>query len=488
MSFSKKLIVIILIAAMAVGIIYIGQNNNLLEEENKKMSYYQTETLYLWYTDDCYTDFFTNAAVEFHDKNSDVRVIPTLVSSTEYLEHINEASVSNGEFPDLFVLTNDSLEKAYLSGLASKTSDSKHILNTDHFGEGALNAVKYNGESVAYPLTFETTVLLYNKTYLDEYVDKVNAGEVGDSEGGSLMDDEGNVIDVDSDPDFSASLVSLEDYIPKSFDDIISFSDYYEAGDGVDAILEWDVSNIFFNYLFVGNYMVVGGDAGDDVNNLDINNENTLECAQVFKNLNQVFSIDAETTNYEKVLKDFLDGKTVYTFITSDAIATVDAAVEEMEEALRIAEATAVEQAAEGEEAAEVEMPVVYEYGYALIPDVSASLKSRSLSVTDTLVINGYSEKKSAANRFAAFVSTEYSNQLYSRTGKLAASTDAGYTDEAMLTFQEEYSTSIPLAKIVEASNLWVQLEIAFRDIWDGEDVENRLSYFESQLSSLVIH
>ncbi|MBR4020523.1 MAG: hypothetical protein IKI99_04350, partial [Firmicutes bacterium] len=42
--------------------------------------------------------------------------------------------------------------------------------------------------------------------------------------------------------------------VPLTIDDILDFADQYDAPGNVDAIFEWDVSDIFYNYFFVGNY------------------------------------------------------------------------------------------------------------------------------------------------------------------------------------------------------------------------------------------
>ena len=57
MSFRTRLVAVILVAVLAIGIIYVGNSNNKQEEADKEQSYYQTETVYLWYSDDTYTDF-----------------------------------------------------------------------------------------------------------------------------------------------------------------------------------------------------------------------------------------------------------------------------------------------------------------------------------------------------------------------------------------------------------------------------------------------
>ena len=111
MKFRFKLVAVLIIALLVIGIYNLGAKNNEEAEEEEKQSYYQTETVYLWYSDETFTDYFTSAAVAFHEKNPDVRVIPQLVAPDEYIEYINSASVSAENFPDLYVLTNDALEK-----------------------------------------------------------------------------------------------------------------------------------------------------------------------------------------------------------------------------------------------------------------------------------------------------------------------------------------------------------------------------------------
>ncbi len=500
MSFKTRLVAIILVAVLAIGIICVGNSNNRQEEADKEQSYYQTESVYLWYSDDSYTDFFTNAAVAFHEQYPEIRVIPTLVDSAEYIEGINKASLLGEDYPDIYMLTNDSLEKAYLAGLASKAKDVSYVLDSNHFSSSALSAVTYQGNYVAYPFTFDTTVLFYNKTLIQDWVDRVNSGEVTQDDT-SYMDDEGNVY-VDEE-DLSAEVskdVIVSDYIPKSFDDIKNFADEYEAGDGVESVFKWDVSDVFFNYLFVGNYMVVGGDAGDDSTNIDIYNNDTVQCVTTYQGLRDTFSIDMEETEYESTLQDVIDGKQIFTIVTSDAIAKVNEVLLEREEGDASSEDgdtlegeasestdTSDTSDTESTDSEDSKEKTEYEYGFSLIPNVSDTYDSRSLSVTNVLVINGYSEKKTAANKFAAFVTTNYADQIYQRTGKLSASYNAKYTDEASMTFQEEYSTSIPLPKLVEASNLWVQLEITFMDIWGGEDAATRLKSFADQIQSQLV-
>ncbi|MCR4961932.1 MAG: extracellular solute-binding protein [Lachnospiraceae bacterium] len=512
MKFSYKLIAVILVALLVLGIYRLGVENNAEALEDDQTAYNKTENIYFWYSDASLEEFFTGAAVAFHEENEDVRVIPVLVTSEEYLEYVNEASVAGENYPDVFMITNEQLEKAYLAGLASQIDDSTDVVNRAHFSKVAENAVTYHGKKVAYPLYFETSVLVYNKTYLNRWIKKVKEeglpqeddSEIDPNEidptnyGGDAVGEEsidGSKYDVET--------LSLEDLIPATIDDIKSFADVYDAPEGVEGVFKWDVSDVFYNYFFVGNYMVIGGESGDDATNVNIYNEDTIKCMNVYQNLNQFFSIDAETSSYDKMIEDFIDGKFVYSIATSDVIerlknAEVEAAAK-LEEEKRELDANIKEWNAEvavGEmseddmkaavEKAESNFTSPYEFGYARVPMISDELKSKSLSVTDVAVVNGYSEHKHAANRFAAFLTTKYADRIYSKTGKIAASTDANYDDATLLLFQEEYANSMPLPKLIEASNFWVQLEITFFNAWKGNDVDALLTTLSKQIETQI--
>ena len=51
----------------------------------------------------------------------------------------------------------------------------------------------------------------------------------------------------------------------------MNIADTFDAPEGVEGVMKWDVNNIFYNYWIVGNYMIVGGDPGDDRNDININ-------------------------------------------------------------------------------------------------------------------------------------------------------------------------------------------------------------------------
>ena len=59
-------------------------------------------------------DYLGSVALDFSEEKN-VRVIPKLVSGLEYLENINRDSLQTNTYPDLYIISNESLEKASLS-------------------------------------------------------------------------------------------------------------------------------------------------------------------------------------------------------------------------------------------------------------------------------------------------------------------------------------------------------------------------------------
>ena len=441
------------------------------------------DTIYFWYEDDTMTDFFNSAAVAF-GKERDVRVIPVLTQDSEYLEKVNEASLHSSRIPDVYILSNESLEKAYLAGLASPVADEAQLCTTAHFSQAALSAVTYHDRVVAYPFSYETSALVYNETFLAEWAkqqaqkDLESTEEESDEAAGeeATSDSAEEVISeeeiaIESSigelPLAERKAMSLEELtvyymeraIPTTVDDILYIGNTFDLPEGVEGILKWDVSDIFYNYWIVGNYLIVGGDCGDDESNVNINNPEVTACLEVYKALNQFFYIESDTVTFESVVQDFIDGKTVFTIATTDVI-------EKLEQA-------------------KTEGTFAYEYGIAVMPDVSNTLDSRSLSVTSAVVVNGYSSQKDLANEFAAFLTNEYSGYLYERTGKLSANL-ANTENDAVQTFMKEYGDSVPLTKMMSAGNLWVELEVLFSKVWNGGEVSALVQELAQQIQGQI--
>lgn len=444
--FSAFLVVVMLCAVLYQGLrAENGVTGGVMDIPGGK------ETIHVWYTDEALTDYMNSRALNYMEENEDVRIVPTLVSAVEYLETIHEATMEQEVYPDLYLITNDSLEKAYMAGLATEIGDPQQKVNSSYFPETAVKAVTYEGKKIAYPFTYETSVFLYNQTYLETMAATKAQALASQAEADAQKGQES-----EEEAETANTVSGADDLVPQTFDDILTLADEYDAPEGVESILKWDVSDIFYNYFFAGNYMNIGGETGDDSAVVDVCNEQSVACMQMYQSLNQFFSIEADETDYNLVLEEFMQGKTLFTVATTDAIARI--------------------------EQAKADGTFQWEYGITTMPDVSADLASRALSVTNTVVVNGFGEHKEIANDFATFLTCGADASLYERTGKLAATTGVVYDNPKIDTAMASYAESASLPKIMQASNFWVQLEVAYTGIWQGEDAQTTMQTLEDQM------
>lgn len=427
MNLRKRILAAAGIMAALGGVIFTAAQSRMMPGVIPDNSLLLRPTLTLWYTDEALEDYLASIALDYMEEY-DVRVVPVLTSGLEYLEAVNQASLRGENAPDLYLVSNDSLERAYLAGLAAQIEDRGGVLTEDRFPETALNAVTYQDRLVAYPLYFETSALVYNRTYLEQAA----------SENG----------------------VPLEELVPETIDDILSFADSYNAPETVEAVFRWDVSDIFYNYFFAGNYIDVGGPCGDDSSSIDIYNLEAVRGLKAYQDLSQFFSIDAEESSYDAVVQDFLDGRLVFTVATTDILG-------------RIAQA-----------ASDGSFP--YEYGVVPLPDINDEIQTRGLSVTNAVAVNGYSERRELADEFAAWLATAGADKMYDRTGRIPAVNGAQVSAEGAEGFLEEYARSAPMPKLMRTANFWVQMEIACREIWTGENVSDVLKSLSEQVMTQI--
>lgn len=463
-------VIIIIMAVAMLAIEYSFNSGGKLSSGGERK-----QTIRLWYTDEALTDYFNSKALDFYEE-TDIRVETRLVSGIEYLEEINRVSTiprdvhsgnnqppEDGNFPedeeiyppDVFVISNDSLEKAYLAGLASELENQELVNNDSLFARTAKEAASYKGKYVGCPLYFETAALLYNKTYLEQIAEEANAQNAIAADAAATAEETGETNESAESDD---ELITADALVPETIADILEFADSYSAPENVEYFFKWDVSDIFYNYFFVGDYISVGGACGDDRTDIDIYNTESVATLKVYQDLNQFFSIDTKETRYDTVIADFIAGKSIYTIATSDCMKALREAGEKGE--------------------------FTSEYGIAMLPQINQNLTTRGMSVTNVLAVNGFSTQKKAANRFVEYMALNCCSDLYDMTGKLPAVKQKSYSDAHIEGFVSNYDESVPIPKLVETSNFWVELETCFARIWNGEDANSQLKKLSEQIKT----
>ena len=373
----------------------------------------EPEKLTLWYTDEKLNPYLVEAAEEFEQQNH-VEITLQLVTAVDYIEHINTASISDLGGPDLFITSSELLEKARLAGLTVENDSFTERELEDAFPQQALNAASCGGRLMAYPFYFETCCLLYNKNYVDA--------------------------------------------APVTIDDILAYADSYEGGDetaDVENIFKWNVADIFSNFFFIANYVNLGGPTGDDPSQVQLSADEITACLQYYQSLNAFFAIDAEEVTTENVLQEFIDGKTVYTIAKTDAIAAIDKALAAEEETV----------SGDGDRF----------YGIAQVPDLTAELATKGLSVTNSVVVNAYSAQRELAKSFARYLTFEKAEDLYGLTDKMPVRLGVEYENPEMGVLLEQYENSVEVPKLTDLSNYWIEMEIAFANIWQGSDAQTEV-------------
>jgi len=462
MSISKRMVSVVLCICLVACAVLFGKAPEAEELPEEIVG----DSVVVWYADESMTDYISAMAVAFHEEY-DIRVIPQLQSGLEYVESIYDASVTDETAtPDVFIISNEALEKAYLTGLADVISDPDSVVNTEHFPQTAINAVTYENKLVGYPYYFETSVLLYNRSYIYEMAKNQLLAETTDESaagGGEVtVSDETSTEETltaeeVTEEDIEARIVEL---IPQTFEELLAFANEYDAPAAVDGVFKWDVSDIFYNYFFAGNYMNVGGPCSDTPEEVDIYNLDAIKAMQIYQSLNQFFSFEANDMKYASVIEEFMAGKMVYTTATSDIIKTLDAAKEEG--------------------------TFAFDYGLMEIPDLNEELQTKNLSVTNTVVVNGFSDGKEDANKFASYLTSKAAESLYEKTGKIPALTKEACKDERTAVFYREYENSVPAPKMMVTSNLWVQLEVTFTEVWNGAGVSRSLQNLSEMIMSQI--
>lgn len=489
MGLKQRLTAVGIIAIAAVVTFGIARSGRQITQQQEETIFSGgRETLYLWYTDEALTPYLSGAAVTYNE-NHNIRVVPVLESGLEYLENINASSLESNA-PDLYILSHDSLEKAYLAGLAGEVAPPEDFSMENTYIDTGIKAATYKDKVIAYPFYFETSSFLYNRTYLEDMALKGLEAEADALEGEQAQNeaDEAaalgtigavaeeidtmgseNTVDLgataadnEGESRFTQEQIEerMREILPATIDDIREFADNYDAPEQVEGVFKWDVTDIFYNYFFVGGAVDMGGEAGWDTDRIDIYNLDAIHNMRTYQELSQFFSIDTNEITYDAILDEFMAGKMVFTTATTDA-------VERLEQA--------------GEEGL-----FTYEYDIAPLPGIDENHGSRSLSMTSCVVVNGYGDRKEAANDFAAFVTSEYNDILYARSGKVSAAKDVNYDYAALDRFAQEYEKSVPMPKMLETSNFWVKLEVLFSQVWNGADANEKLKSLSEEMKTQV--
>ncbi len=408
--------------------------------------------LTVWYSDSSLTDYMNAVCGEYMERTG-VRVTPEYISGIDFLDEAKNAAQENG-VPDVFVVPNTSLEEASLL-LAKEVDGSSAFINADRYPDVAIHSITYKGNKVAYPLSYENTFMVYNRTYLETYArDKIEserAQEAADNaEAGQEPGETENATDEEV-----AELT--QSFVPESFEALQEFADEYNAPSGVEAVLGWDTSDVLYTYFVLGSSIDLGGQDGDDDNSFKVINGNSVDCMEEYRALTQYFSLDGEDASYNHIRDAFCEGGFVFAIVTTDI-------VKELEE--KINDGT-----------------FAWDYEVCPLPDIVNSIDAAAMSITDCACVSKYTAYPKAAEDFAQFLAGRDSAQiLYDKAGRLSPSKEAADIYLHGADVLEEYARSVPAPKLMRRADFWMRMEIAYMKTAGGADPRIALQELEKSL------
>lgn len=278
-SLVKKIAAVFLMLVIVISCVACTSSN---DGQETKVETQEDVTLNLWYTDDTLTAYLQQTANDYHNKNQQVTIVPTLVEPDEYLENIYNGSIKEQKSTDLYILSSDNLEKAYLMGLVAPNDSNKSIYTENIYGKAGIEASTYDNKLLGYPLSFDTMVMVYNKKYTKSM---------------------------------------------NTFTDITNYSNGYqhtEENSEVEYIVKWDVSDLFTNYAFIGSYMNVGGTSSDDKSVIQLNSNNIKSCLSEYLKFKSDYGIVRNTTTASSCLDLFCKNKLLYTIVNASDLKKIN--------------------------------------------------------------------------------------------------------------------------------------------------------------------
>ena len=248
----------------------------------KKLNLSGPITVNVWYNDSAYESYLEFVARQFKKSNELVTVKPIYIEADSYINYIYDESVRNNNACDIYFLTSEEMEKAYLSGLTSEIDMYPEVYYENVYGKAAMTACSYGGKFYGYPVSFNTSFLVYNKKYA-EAVDTI--------------------------------------------DQIRNISDNYQITDenqDVSMVFEWDPDSMFINYAAAGAYINIGGVNAENRAEVSLNEEKIKKVLTKYAQLKDAFGIDRNTVSLKECADLFSTGNMLYTVLDADSLAEIN--------------------------------------------------------------------------------------------------------------------------------------------------------------------
>lgn len=332
--------------------------------------------LLFWYTDASYDSFFRRAAEDYYAQTGR-KVSVEYKTTTDYIGEVYDETIQDGIFPDVYLLAGENLEEAYLYGLVSVNQYPKEY--QEKTAGTALLAASYEEQLLGYPLSYNVCVFVYREDYFDKE--------------------------------------------PESIQQIIAYSKENEPPEDVKYLMEWEVSDPFYDFPFVANSVSFDKEERES---MTVSYDEILyqEDLAFFEEMLGAFSLNYEQVTGESVIADFKEGETLCAIVGSDDLSGLS-----------------------GET-----------FGVMEVPALKENLPSKTCENTGLVVVNDFSQKSDMAAEFARFLTIEEADLLWEESGHYSVILQED-ADEAEKTAYAAYETAVLAPDSMDAKDFWMTLK-----------------------------
>ncbi len=360
----------------------IGQE----QEEETQKTYQPGEEIVFWYYGPENKEFFESCGESFQEETG-VLVRVEEQQSFNYFSGVYEASKTQELTPDVYLLPGEQLEQAYLTQILAENQ----VSFPEDCAEMAAKTCSFldDGKYYGYPLYFNTSVFAYRKDYFET--------------------------------------------APSSIQEIIDYSLEHEPGEGVEKLLEWDLSDPRCNFAFLGSGITFSKEEGLVYPEYE---EETFEnCKNFFGNLTAVIALDEEEPGSRKVAEDFAGGRTVAVLLSPEELG-------ELKE----------------------------DWGVEKLPRLNDDLSMCPVSETTVLCVNGMTDHSGAAQEFAAYISSLASaEKLKDMTGHFPVLKTA-LKGELQETAFLQYEEGRKKPQGLNVTDFWVKFQSQALKVWHDSE------------------
>lgn len=280
MKIIKRLISVIMVCVMLISVTACGVTDR--DEEARKLDIETPVTINVWYDNKDYEIYLNTVASGLKAANNLVTVNPVYIEAQDIIDTLYTETVRNNNAPDVYLMSAENSDKAYLLGLMLENDSYGDIYNENIYGKAAIKSASYKGKLYGYPVSFDMPVMVYNKKY--------------------------------------ASSVD-------SYYEIKQISDNYqvtEENQNIKKVFDFDASDMLINYPYVGRYMNIGGDVSENADIFTIDELNFKRALNEYASLKNTFGIDRNESTHDSCLDEFIQNKLLYTIVNTSDLKKID--------------------------------------------------------------------------------------------------------------------------------------------------------------------